>query len=127
MFTLIRLLLVPAAIYAFYLLSFPDTTGAEYHVASLSIIAGGSVALFLFMKLIDLGSTVTKLFLELAFAGAVALYFGYTMPQRSGKTPIEQWLEGARPTRSTARRGLEKLRLDPGGPLKPVVELFPKG
>lgn len=127
MFALIRLLLLPAAIYGFWVMSFPDTSNSAYHVGSLAIIAGGAVGLFMFMKVIDVGSTVIKVGLELVFAAGVALYFGYTMPQLSGKAPIEQWLEGARPTRTTARRGLEKLHLDPDGPLKPLVKLFPKG
>lgn len=127
MFTLIRLLLIPAGIYGFYVMSFPDTSGTVYHVASLSIIAGGAVGLFMFMKLVDVGSMAVKVLVELVFAFAVAMYFGYTMPQLSGKAPLEQWAEGVRPTQSTARRGLEKLKLDPDGVLKPVVKLFPKG
>lgn len=127
MFTLVRLLALPAAIYGFFVMSFPDTTNQVYHVASLAVVAGGAVGLFFFLKIIDVGSTMIKIGLELGFAVAVALYFGYTMPQVSGKAPLQQWAEGARPTQSTARRGLEKMHLDPDGTLNPVVKLFPKG
>lgn len=127
MFTLLRLLAVPAAIYGLMVMSFPDTSNQVYHVASLSIVAGGAIGLFMFMKVIDVSSAAIKIGLELVFAAAVLLYFGYTMPQLSGKAPLEQWAEGVRPTRSTAKRGLEKLHLDPDGFLEPVVKLFPKG
>lgn len=125
---LIRTLFLAGAVYLYYIMAFPGWTGQAYHVASLSIICGGAVALFFFLKMVEIGSFFVKLGAELAFVAAVALYLGYTMPQASGRPPIEQWLNGARPTQSGARQGLERLGVDPhGAVVDKLVGLFPKG
>lgn len=126
--SLLRTLILAAAVYLYYVMAFPDWTGQAYHVASLSIIAGAAVALYFFLKIIEISSFFIKLAAELAFALAVALYLGYTMPQASGHPPIEQWLNGHRPTQSGARQGLSKLGVDPhNAAAEYVVGLFPKG
>jgi len=124
---LIRPAFLAALIYLGYTIAYPDYVGTSYHVAVLSIIAGGVVALWFLKKILDLGEGTAKLVLELAFLGAVAAFVGYTMPQKSGKPPLTQWAEGARPTRDAARRGLERLGVDPGGAAgSRIVALFPK-
>ena len=124
---LIRPALLAALIYLGYAVAFPDYTGAAYHVVVLAVIAGGAVGLWLLKKILDLGEGAAKLLLELAFLGAVAAFVGYTMPQKSGKPPLTQWAEGARPTRDSARRGLERLGVDPSGAAASrLVALFPK-
>ena len=124
---LIRLALLAALIYLGYAVAFPDYSGAAYHVVVLSVVAGGAVGLWLLKKILDLGEGAAKIALELAFLGAVAAFIGYTMPQKSGKPPLTQWAEGARPTQDSARRGLERLGADPAGLLaSKVVALFPK-
>ena len=124
---LIRPALLAALIYLGYAVAFPDYVGTAYHVVVLSVIAGGAVGLWLLKKILDLGEGTAKLVLELAFLGGVAAFVGYTMPQKSGKPPLTQWAEGARPTRDSARRGLERLGADPAGPFaSKVVALFPK-
>jgi len=124
---LIRPALLAALIYLGYAIAFPDYTGAAYHVVVLSVIAGGAVGLWLLKKILDLGEGAAKVFLELAFLGAVAAFVGYTMPQKSGKPPLTQWAEGARPTRDSARRGIERLGADPNGPVAAkLVSLFPR-
>ncbi|HEX4048736.1 MAG TPA: hypothetical protein VH309_12915, partial [Elusimicrobiota bacterium] len=112
---LIRPALLAALIYLGYAIAFPDYTGSAYHVVVLSLIAGGAVGLWLLKKLLDLGEGAAKFVLELAFLGAVAAFVGWTMPQKSGKAPLTQWAEGARPTRDSARRGLARLGADPDG------------
>jgi hypothetical protein len=124
---LIRPALLAALIYLIYAISFPDYTGSTYHVVVLSVIAGGAVGLWFLKKILDLGEGGAKFVLELAFLGGVAAFVGYTMPQKSGKPPLTQWAEGARPTRETARRGLEKLGANPDGAIpSKIVALFPK-
>jgi hypothetical protein len=124
---LIRPALLAALIYLGYAIAFPDYTGAAYHVVVLSVIAGGAVGLWLLKKILDLGEGAAKVFLELAFLGAVAAFVGYTMPQKSGKPPLTQWAEGARPTRDSARRGIERLGGDPKSPVAAkLVSLFPR-
>jgi hypothetical protein len=124
---LIRPALLAALIYLGYAIAFPDYTGAAYHVVVLSVIAGGAVGLWLLKKILDLGEGAAKILLELAFLGAVAAFVGYTMPQKSGKPPLIQWAEGARPTRDSARRGIERLGADPNGPVaSKLVSLFPR-
>jgi hypothetical protein len=123
---LIRPALLAALIYLGYAVAFPDYTGSAYHVVVLSIIAGGAVGLWLLKKVLDLGEGAAKFALEIAFLGAVAGFVGYTMPQKSGKPPLTQWAEGARPTRDSARRGLERLGADPNGAVaSKLVALFP--
>jgi hypothetical protein len=124
---LIRPALLAALIYLGYAVAFPDYTASAYHVVVLSVIAGGVVGLWLLKKLLDLGEGAAKFALEIAFLAAVAGFVGYTMPQKSGKPPLAQWAEGARPTRDSARRGLERLGADPSGPVAAkIVALFPK-
>ena len=78
-------------------------------------------------KILDLGEGAAKIFIELAFIVCVGLVVGYTMPQKSGKPPFQQWSEGVRPSRETARRGLDRLGVDPEGALASrIVGLFPK-
>jgi hypothetical protein len=124
---LIRPAALAALIYAAYAVAFPDYVGTSYHVVVLSVIAGGTVGLFLLKKILDLGEGAAKILLELAFLGAVAAFVGYTMPQKSGRAPLQQWAAGVRPTRDTARRGLSRLGADPDGFFGArVTALFPK-
>ena len=124
---LIRPAVLAALIYLCYAVAFPDYTGDAYHVVVLSVVAGGAVGLWLLKKILDLGEGTVKILLELAFLGAVAAFVGYTMPQKSGKPPLTQWAEGARPTRDSARRGIQRLGADPNGSVaSKLVALFPK-
>ena len=108
-------------------LSYPDWTGRVYHVTVLSLIAGGSVGVWFIHKILDLGEGATKIFVEIAFIAGVACFVGYTMPQKSGKPPFQQWSEGVRPTRGSARRGFARMGLDPNGAVAAkVVDLFPR-
>lgn len=112
---LMRLIVYGVVIYVFYLLAFPNWSwgiSQAYHAFSLALMMGAALGVFLFLKVIDLSSTVAKILLELGFAVAALLYFGYTMPQRSGKPPLKQWLAGHHPTRSDARLGLGRLGID---------------
>jgi hypothetical protein len=124
---LIRPAALAALIYLAYVIAFPDYTNASYHALTLSLIAGGAVGLWLLKKVLDLGEGAAKLLLELVFLAGVAGFVGYTMPQKSGKTPFEQWSAGARPNRDAARRGIERLGVDPNGAAASrVVALFPR-
>ncbi len=124
---LIRLLLLSTAAYCFFLLAFPQWGGGQaYHVASLSIVAGAAVGTWLCLKALDLGSSLFKFGLELAFAAGVFLYFGYTMPQKTGLAPLEQWSQGHHPTQTDARDGLMRLGLNANaGAGRLIVSLFP--
>jgi hypothetical protein len=124
---LIRPALLAGLIYLAYAVLFPDYTGSVYHVAVLSLIAGGTVALWFLKKIIGLVEGTALIAAEAVFLLAVALFVGYTMPQKSGKPPLEQWAEGARPNRDSARRGLEQLGFNPNGPAAAkFISLFPK-
>jgi len=124
---LIRSLVLGLGVYALIVLGYPEWTGAAYHAMALSLVAGGAVGIWAMDKVLDFGSGAAKIGLELAFLVAIALFLGYTMPQKSGKPPFQQFAEGVRPTRDTARRGLERLGVDPDGTAAGlVVRLFPK-
>lgn len=128
MFRLIRLLIYAIGIYALFLIAFPQWNGEIYHVATLAIIGGAAVGLFILTSAIQITSTAIKIGIELAFAAGVAAWLAYTMPQKSGKSPWEQWAEGHRPNQSEAREGISRLGADPGSPAAAfVVGLFPKG
>ena len=124
---LIRPAVLAALIYLGYVAAFPDYSGILYHVMVPACIAGGVVGLWFMNMLLDLSESAFKIALEAAFLALVAVFIGYTLPQKSGKPPLTQWAEGARPTRTAARRGLERLGVDPrGGAAAKVVGLFPK-
>ena len=124
---LIRPAVLAALVYLGYTVAFPDYTGTVYHVIVPACIAGGVVGLWFLHKLLNLSKGAFKIALEVAFLASVALFVGCTMPQKSGKSPLTQWSEGARPTQSSARRGLERLGLDPNGSVAAkLVGLFPK-
>jgi len=124
---LIRSLILGLLVYGLIALSYPEWTGEIYHVMTLSMIAGGAVAVWFLQKVLDMGSGAAKIGVELAFLGIVGLFVGYTMPQKSGKPPIQQWAEGARPTRDRARQGFDRLGVNPNGPVASrVIDLFPK-
>lgn len=124
---LIRPAVLAALVYLAYAVAFPDYTGTVYHVIVLAGIAGGVIGLWLLRKILDLGEGALKIALEAVFLAGVAVFVGYTMPQKSGKPPLSQWSEGARPTQDSARRGFERLGLDPKGPVTAkIVGLFPK-
>lgn len=124
---LIRSLALGLLVYGLIVVCFPDWTGEAYHVLVLSAIAGGSVAVWFLNKALDLSSGAARIGIEVAFYLAIALFLGYTMPQKSGKPPFAQWAEGVRPNRGTARQGLTRLGVDPNGrAASRVVDLFPK-
>ncbi|MBI4060688.1 MAG: hypothetical protein HY403_04590 [Elusimicrobia bacterium] len=124
---LIRSLILGLLVYGAIAVSYPDWTGEAYHALALSAIAGGAVGVWALGKILDLGGGAAKAAIELAFLAAIALFLGYTMPQKSGKPPFQQWAEGARPTRSTARQGLDRLGVDPNGAVaSTLIDLFPK-
>lgn len=127
MSALLRMLALGALIYAGYAVAFPDWRGDAYAAATLSLIAGGAVGVWFLHKMLDFGEGAAKLGLELVFLGAVALWVGSTMPQKSGKPPLAQWAQGARPRRAEAQRGLRRLGVDPGGAFgRRIVSLFPR-
>jgi hypothetical protein len=125
---LIRTGLLAALIYGAYLVAFPDWgRGTLYHAAVPCFIAGGVVALAFLNKILDLGEGALKLALEAAFLLVVALFLGYTLPQKSGRPPLTQWAAGERPNRASARRGLQRLHADPDhGFGAMIVAAFPK-
>ncbi len=119
---LIRTGVLAAAVYAFFVVAYPDGQGRLYHEVVPFLIAGGVVGLGFLKKILDLGEGMLKFGLELAFLAAIALTVGYTMPQKSGKPPLQQWAEGARPRRSEVRRGLKRLSVDPDGVVGKAVQ-----
>jgi hypothetical protein len=125
---LIRTALFAALIYAAYLVAYPDWgANALYHTGVPIFIAGGVVALAFLKKILDLGEGAMKLALEAVFLVGVALFLGYTLPQKSGKAPLTQWAEGERPSRAAARRGLLRLHGDPDGKLGAMIlSVFPR-
>lgn len=127
MSALLRRLAAAGLVYAGFAVCFPDWEGTAWPVMTLSLIAGGAVGVFFLRQALDLSEGAAKVGLELLFVGGVALWIGYTMPQKSGKAPLTQWAEGARPRREDARRGLRRLGLDPEGSVPSrLVGLFPR-
>ncbi|MDD5303281.1 MAG: hypothetical protein PHS14_09250 [Elusimicrobia bacterium] len=124
---LIRSLLLGLLVYGAIAVCYPDWTGQAYHAMVLSVIAAGAVGIWFLDKILDLGTGAAKIGVEIAFLVAIALFLGYTMPQKSGKPPFQQWAEGVRPTRDAARRGFDRLGVDPNGPVASrIAGLFPK-
>ena len=102
-------------------------SGHRFRVSGFSLIAGGAVGVWFLHKILDLGEGTAKILLELGFLVVITLWVGYTMPQKSGKAPLTQWAEGVRPKQADARRGFDRLGVDPGGPIaRKVVDLFPR-
>jgi hypothetical protein len=127
MMKLLRFFAYAGLIYGGYLVAFPDWDGQVYHVASLAVIAGAAVGLFILHKIADITSAGIKIVTEVAFVFAVAGWFGYTMPTKSGKTPWELWNSGHRPGQSDARQGLSRLGVDPNGAAgSALIGLFPR-
>lgn len=124
---MIRSSLLGLLVYGAMVVCFPDWTGQAYHAMVLSVIAAGAVAIWLLHKILDLGSGASKIGLEVAFLIAITLFLGYTMPQKSSKPPFQLWAEGVRPTRGSARRGFDRLGINPNGTVaSKIVDLFPK-
>lgn len=124
---LIRSALLGLLVYGTIAVCYPDWTGQAYHVMVLSVIAGGAVGVWALHKILDLSRGAAKVGIELAFLAAVALFLGYTMPQKSGKPPFQQWAQGVRPTRAAARQGFERLGLNPYGPaVAKIIDLLPE-
>ncbi len=124
---LIRTFVLGLLVYGAIAVCWPDWSGQAYHMLVISAIAGGAVGVWLLHKVLDLGEGVAKIGVEVGFLVALALFVGYTMPQKSGKPPFEQWAAGARPTQSSVRQGIDRLGVNPNGPVaRRVVELFPK-
>jgi hypothetical protein len=91
---LIRSLILGILVYAAIAVGWPEWTGHAYHILVLSVIAAGSVAVWALHKILDLGEGAAKIGVEIVFLIAIALFVGYTMPQKSGKPPFEQWAAG---------------------------------
>jgi len=124
---LIRSALLAGLAYFLIALCYPDWDGQVYHVMVLSLIGGGAVGLFFLFKVLDLTEGAAKIGIEAAFVIGTALFVAYTMPQKSGKPPIQQWAEGVKPTRDSARKGFDRLGVNPNGAIaSKIVDLFPK-
>lgn len=124
---LIRSLILGMLVYGAIAVCWPDWTGQAYHAMALSAIAGGAVAVWAIHKILDLGEGAAKIGVEILFLVGIALFVGYTMPQKSGKPPFEQWAAGARPTQAAVRQGFDRLGVNPNGAVASrIVDLFPK-
>lgn len=124
---LIRSLVLGLLVYGAMVVCFPNWTGQAYHAMVLSVIAAGAVAMWFLHKILDLGSGAAKIGLEVCFLITIAMFLGYTMPQKSGKPPFQQWAEGVRPNQGAVRQGFDRLGVNPNGPVaSKVVGLFPK-
>lgn len=127
-FRLLRMLAAAFGVYFLLRVAFPEAGGKLYHAVSIPVLVGAAVGVQLLIKIIEFNSKMACLGLELGFVLAASAYLGFSMPQTGRKPPFLQLLEGERPARSTARRGLDRLGLDPDAfPWKGVVRLFPKG
>ncbi len=124
---LIRSAALAGLAYLVIALSYPDWDGQVYHVMVLSLIGGGAVGLFFLFKVLDLTEGFAKIAIEAAFVIGVAFFVAYTMPQKSGKPPLQQWAEGVKPNRAAARNGLDRLGINPNGAVaSKLVDLFPR-
>jgi hypothetical protein len=122
---LIRTGLPTALIYLAYLIAYPEWGGRLYTVLVPLALAGGVVGLWFLLKILDLGAK--RFAVELGFLVLVFLLVGYTLPQKSGKAPLEQWSAGGRPGEPAARRGVARLGLSPDeGYGAWIVSFFPR-
>lgn len=127
MSALLRMLVMGGLIYGGFTVAYPDWEGTVYPAMTISLIAGGAVGVWFLHKILDLGEGTAKILLEVGFLVVITLWVGYTMPQKSGKAPLTQWAEGVRPKRADARRGFERIGVDPGGAVAgKLVDLFPR-
>jgi hypothetical protein len=94
---LIRPILLGTLIFAGYAAAFPDAVGKSYSAVAFSGIVGGAVALWILKKMLDLGEGAAKLLLEVLFLAGIAVFIGFTMPQKSGKAPMREWAERTHP------------------------------
>lgn len=123
----IRLCAYGSAIYVFYILAFPGWTNSGYHFVTLAIIFAAAFGVTALLQVVKISSLIGTLMFEFCFALAILLYVGWTMPQASGKPPIQQWVEGHHPNQAMARQGAEKLGLDPKGKFSSyLIKFFPK-
>lgn len=124
---LFRMLFFGLGAYLLIVLTFPDWRGSSYHVISIGMIVGGAAAVHVTLNMMKVASLVSILLFELAFVGLAVLYLAYTLPTDSGKPPVQQWAEGHKPTRDTARATIERVGIDPKwGPAKLLIKAFPK-
>lgn len=125
--TVLRLLALGGLVYGGFAVAYPDWVGTVWPAMTLAFIAGGAVGVFALHKMLDLTEGAAKWGIEAVFVVALVLWVGYTMPQQSGKSPLSQWAEGARPKQADAKRGFKRLGVDPDGAIAAkVVELFPR-
>lgn len=124
---LIRLFAYGCGIYLFYLLAFPGWKGSSYHLTTLALIFAAAFALHAALGLLRIGSLIGTFLFEFSFALGLLLYMGWTMPQNSGKPPLQQWIEGRTPTQAHARNGIARIGLDPDSkPARFLIRLFPR-
>lgn len=123
-----RLLAYAAATYLLFRIAFPH--GSEvppYHAVSILLLLGGAVAACFLCRLLSLGSTAASWGIEALFILLVFLYFGWSLPQKDRRAPLQKLWRGYRPTRSEAGQGIRQLGLKPESPpARWLIELFPK-
>ena len=122
---LTRTALGTALIYLAFIIAYPEWGGRLYDVLMPLFLAGSVVGLWFLLQILDLGAK--RYAAELAFLVLVFVLVGYTLPQKSGLTPLEQWSQGQRPSQSAARRGVTRLGFSPDDGLGSwIVSLFPR-
>lgn len=117
MLTLIRLLIYAIAGYLFFLFHFPQWHATGYHLGQFSLILFGAIAVFVAIKLIDIGSKIVKLAVEAGFAVLVFLYLSASLPKMPQGDPSQQvhgWIERHAPTRKDVADYLDKAGIKPG-------------
>jgi hypothetical protein len=116
MLTLLRLIIYAVAGYLFFLFHFPQWHAHGYHLAQFSLILVSAIAVFIAIKLIDIGSKVVKLAVEAGFAVLVFLYLGATLPkipQGNPEQAAHSWLKDHAPTRKDVSDYLDKAGIKP--------------
>jgi hypothetical protein len=114
-------------IYVFYLIAYPDWKSSPYHLIALTLIFLAAIGVYVTFRVLRLGTAVGTFLFDIAFATSVLLGVGWTMPQRSGKVPVQLFVEGVRPNRERAEEGLERLQIDPTTRrARLFLKLFPK-
>lgn len=110
----------------FFRIGYPHGPAGLYPAVSFPLLLAGAAAVFFIIKMVDLSSLAAQWGIELGFALAVALFVGFTLPQKSGAPPLSQLLRGEHPTQAAVREGVSKLGLAPeSAPARFVIGLFP--
>ncbi|MBI4676201.1 MAG: hypothetical protein HY748_01320 [Elusimicrobia bacterium] len=125
-FRFIRITAATGLIYLLLRVGYPVEGHQIFHMLAVLAILTAATVVTVALQLMEFASVKLPLILEAAFAAAVFVVLGFTMPSKRGPI-LPQILEGRLPTQSSVREGLARLGLDPKSDAsKRIIAVFPK-